>query len=179
MKLGVLIGKRTWGGVIGINPQSRFVDGGLTTQPEYSFWFTDVGWGVENYGTDPDIEVEHRPQDFTAGIDPQLDRAIEEILQQMEENPPQLPDFGERPASDATHLIMVACASASGLWVLFPDKLKFAMEILRLSSSSTITVRVGSSLASETNRCENPFGRERPSYTWLRSLTEPITCHTF
>ena len=97
MKLGVLIGKRTWGGVIGINPQSRFVDGGLTTQPEYSFWFTDVGWGVENYGTDPDIEVEHRPQDFTAGIDPQLDRAIEEILQQMEENPPQLPDFGERP----------------------------------------------------------------------------------
>ena len=97
MKLGLLIGKRTWGGVIGINPQSRFVDGGLTTQPEYSFWFTDVGWEVENYGTDPDIEVDYRPQDFKEGNDPQLDRAIEEILKQMDENPPKLPDFGERP----------------------------------------------------------------------------------
>lgn len=97
MKLGVLIGKRTWGGVIGISPKSIFVDGGLTTQPEYAFWFHDVGWAVENYGTDPDIEVEYRPQDYMAGRDPQLDRAIEEILKQMEENPPRLPDFRDRP----------------------------------------------------------------------------------
>ena len=97
MELGLLIGKRTWGGVIGISPHHPFVDGGGTTQPEYSFWFVDVGWSVENYGTDPDIEVDYRPQDYDTEADPQLDRAIEELLRQMEENPPQLPDFGERP----------------------------------------------------------------------------------
>ncbi len=97
MELGLLVGKRTWGGVIGISPHQSFVDGGGTTQPEYSFWFVDVGWRVENYGTDPDIEVDYRPQDYIAEGDPQLDRAIEELLRQMEENPPELPDFGERP----------------------------------------------------------------------------------
>ncbi len=97
MKLGKLIGKRTWGGVIGIAPHQAFVDGGGTTQPEYSFWFVDVGWRVENYGTDPDIEVDYRPQDYATEGDPQLDRAIAELLRQMAESPPQLPDFGERP----------------------------------------------------------------------------------
>ena len=97
MELGLLVGKRTWGGVIGISPHQSFVDGGGTTQPEYSFWFVDVGWRVENYGTDPDIEVDYRPQDYITEGDPQLDRAIEELLHQMEENPPELPDFGERP----------------------------------------------------------------------------------
>ena len=57
MKLGKLIGKRTWGGVIGIWPRNSLVDGTLTSQPEFSFWFKDVGWNVENYGTDVDIEV--------------------------------------------------------------------------------------------------------------------------
>lgn len=97
MELGLLIGKRTWGGVIGISPHQGFVDGGGTTQPEYSFWFEDVGWSVENYGTAPDIEVDYRPQDYFDERDPQLERAIAEILRQLEENPPQLPDFGERP----------------------------------------------------------------------------------
>ena len=97
MELGLLIGKRTWGGVIGISPHQMFVDRGGTTQPEYSFWFVDVGWSVENYGTDPDIEVDYRPQDYATAADPQLDRAIAELLRQMEENPPEVPDFGERP----------------------------------------------------------------------------------
>ncbi len=97
MELGLLIGKRTWGGVIGISPHQMFVDRGGTTQPEYSFWFVDVGWSVENYGTDPDIEVDYRPQDYPTDSDPQLDRAIEELLRQMEENPPEVPDFGDRP----------------------------------------------------------------------------------
>lgn len=95
--LGPLIGKRTWGGVIGINPIDRLVDGGTTTQPEYSFWFPDVGWGVENYGTDPTIEVEIAPQDYVAGRDPQLERALAEVQRLMEENPPLLPEFGPRP----------------------------------------------------------------------------------
>ena len=74
--LGPVVGKRTWGGVIGINPSHVLADGSMTTQPEYSFWFSDVGWGVENYGTDPDYDVDIRPQDYAAGKDPQLDKAI-------------------------------------------------------------------------------------------------------
>jgi tricorn protease len=97
MKLGPLIGTRTWGGVIGISPRHALADGSVTTQPEFSFWFVDVGWGVENYGTDPDIEVDVAPQDYAAGRDPQLDRAIAEVLRLLEENPPAVPAFDERP----------------------------------------------------------------------------------
>ncbi|MFM8321772.1 MAG: S41 family peptidase, partial [Chloroflexota bacterium] len=93
MGLGPLIGKRTWGGVIGITPNLRQVDGTIITQPEHAFWFSDVGWGIENYGTEPDIEVDNRPQDFARGLDPQLDRAITEALRMLEANPPALPEF--------------------------------------------------------------------------------------
>ncbi len=78
MGLGELIGERTWGGVVGISPRRTLVDGTMITQPEFSFWFTDVGFGVENYGTDPTIVVDNLPSDYLAGRDPQLDRAVEE-----------------------------------------------------------------------------------------------------
>ncbi len=97
MKLGPLVGKRTWGGVIGISVSDSLVDGGITTQPEFSYWFKDVGWSVENYGTVPDIEVEIRPQDYITGRDPQLERAIEEIQKMLAEHPPEVPEFGNRP----------------------------------------------------------------------------------
>jgi len=102
--LGPLIGKRTWGGVIGINPQHALVDNTLTTQPEYSFYFDDVGWQVENYGTDPDIEVEIAPQDHAAGRDPQLERAIAEALRLIEERPPHAPRPPPRPRLTAPPL---------------------------------------------------------------------------
>src|SRR6185436_13819751 len=91
--LGKLVGKRTWGGVIGIWPRHALVDGTVTTQPEFSFWFSDVGWRVENYGTDPDVVVEYRPQDYAAGIDPQLDEAIDIALAELENAPVSLPSF--------------------------------------------------------------------------------------
>src|SRR5205823_6303847 len=69
LQLGPLIGKRTWGGVIGIWPRHRLVDGTVTTQPEFSFFFADLGWRVENYGTDPDIEVDNAPHDYARGAD--------------------------------------------------------------------------------------------------------------
>ena len=97
MGLGPLIGKRTWGGVIGISPSHRLVDGTVTTQPEYSFWFKDVGWNVENYGTDPDIEVDIAPQDYNNNADPQLQRALAEALRLIEEYPTLEPKPGERP----------------------------------------------------------------------------------
>ena len=78
-KLGPLVGKRTWGGVVGIDPSHPLVDGTITTQPEFSFWFVDVGWGVENYGTDPDYDIDIAPHDSQAGRDPQMEKALELI----------------------------------------------------------------------------------------------------
>ncbi len=97
LKLGPLIGRRTWGGVIGINPRHRLVDGSITTQPEFSFWFEDVGWGIENYGTEPDIDIDIRPQDDAAGQDPQLERAIEEALNLLTTKNTNRPAFDQRP----------------------------------------------------------------------------------
>jgi tricorn protease len=106
MKLGPLVGKRTWGGVIGIWPRNQLADGSITTQPEFSFWFQDVAWGVENYGTDPDIEVDITPQDYGRGRDPQLERAIAVLLERLEKEPPVRPTFGDRPNLAAPVLIV-------------------------------------------------------------------------
>ncbi|WP_043627402.1 S41 family peptidase [Nonomuraea candida] len=97
LRLGPLVGKRTWGGVIGIWPRHRLADGTVTTQPEFSFAFDDVGWQVENYGTDPDIEVDITPQDYAAGVDTQLERAIDVALDLLAEHPPHTPDPRHRP----------------------------------------------------------------------------------
>lgn len=97
MKLGPLIGKRTWGGVIGIWPRHALVDGTFTTQPEFSFWFEDVAWGVENYGTEPDIEVDIAPHDYAADHDPQLARALAEIEARLAAEPVKVPDLSKRP----------------------------------------------------------------------------------
>jgi len=104
MKLGKLIGKRTWGGVIGINMQYSLRDKTSVTQPEYSHWFEDVGWGVENYGTDPDIEVEYTPEDYKAGRDPQLSRAIDEALKDLKKKAAYNPKVKEYPNLAAPRL---------------------------------------------------------------------------
>ncbi|HET7153483.1 MAG TPA: S41 family peptidase, partial [Candidatus Kapabacteria bacterium] len=96
-KIGPLIGKRTWGGVVGIWPRHALVDGTVTTQPEFSYYFLDVGWNVENYGTDPDIDVDIKPQDYAKGIDPQLETALKEIKRLMKENPQVMPNFKDKP----------------------------------------------------------------------------------
>ncbi len=98
MKLGPLIGKRTWGGVVGISPRHVLVDGTITTQPEFSFWFEDVGWNLENYGTEPDIEVDIRPQDYRQGVDPQLQRGVDEVLRLLAAHPLTKPDLTTRPS---------------------------------------------------------------------------------
>jgi len=96
--LGPIVGTRTWGGVIGIDMRYHLVDGTSVTQPRYSFWFTDVGWAVENYGVDPDVEVLVRPQDWGAGRDPQLDRAVALVLEALARTPAaRPPDAATRP----------------------------------------------------------------------------------
>ncbi len=94
-KLGPLIGTRTWGGLVGISGNPPLIDGGSVTVPTFGFYETDGTWGIEGHGTDPDIEVIDDPSKMLNGADPQLDRAIEEMLKAIAKNPPQDP---KRPA---------------------------------------------------------------------------------
>jgi len=94
-KLGPLIGKRTWGGLVGILGFPVLLDGGTITAPNLAFWTRDGGWGVENEGVPPDIEVEQTPAEVIAGRDPQLEKAIEVIKAELAKTPPARPP---RPA---------------------------------------------------------------------------------
>jgi tricorn protease len=93
--LGPLIGKRTWGGLVGILGYPSLMDGGSITSPNLAFWSEDEGFGIENVGVPPDIEVEITPKDWAAGRDPQLDKAIEVVMKELETNPVPAP---KRPA---------------------------------------------------------------------------------
>jgi tricorn protease len=111
LRLGPLLGKRTWGGVIGISPRHLLADGTITTQPEFSFHFDDVGWKVENYGTDPDLEVDNAPQDYARGEDRQLRLAVETALRLLDEHPAHTPDPRDRPRLAVPSLAPRATAS--------------------------------------------------------------------
>ncbi|HEY0450765.1 S41 family peptidase [Actinophytocola sp.] len=93
--IGPVVGVRTWGGVIGIDMRYRLVDGTLVTQPRYATWLRGPGWGVENHGVAPDVEVVMTPQDHAAGRDPQLDTAVRLALEALARTPaatpPELP----------------------------------------------------------------------------------------
>jgi tricorn protease len=91
MGLGPVIGTRTWGGVVGIDGRFDLVDGTGITQPRYAFWLEGKGWGVENYGVDPDIVVTVDPAQWHGSSDVQLDRAIAELLQRLEVEPAAAP----------------------------------------------------------------------------------------
>jgi tricorn protease len=102
MGLGPVVGTRTWGGVIGIDGRYSLVDGTVVTQPRYSFWFTEAGWGVENHGVDPDVEVPMPPQAWVAGEDPQLDTGLRILLDALTDwprlEPPPLETRPDRAA---------------------------------------------------------------------------------
>jgi tricorn protease len=103
LRIGPVVGTRTWGGVIGIDSRYRLVDGTLVTQPKYAFWLEGFGWGVENRGVEPDVEVVQTPQDHAAGRDAQLDEAVRLALAVLEETPakraPSLPGAPGSPGS--------------------------------------------------------------------------------
>lgn len=86
--LGKLVGKRTWGGLIGIYDYPVLIDGGFFTSPRLAFYNTEGEWAVENEGVAPDIEVEQTPRLVIAGHDPQLEKAVEVVLAELEANPP-------------------------------------------------------------------------------------------
>ena len=86
-----MIGKRTWGGLVGTLSMPILMDGGVFTAPNIGFWTEEEGWAVENVGVPPDIEVEEWPAEINAGRDPQLEMAIKVILEELEKNPPKKP----------------------------------------------------------------------------------------
>jgi tricorn protease len=89
--LGPLIGKRTWGGVVGISGHGPLLDGGEVFVPEYPSANAEGKYVIEGHGVDPDIEVENDPQSVINGKDPQLERAIAEIQKVMAASPKVLP----------------------------------------------------------------------------------------
>ncbi len=95
--LGKLIGKRTWGGVVGIRGSLPLLDGGFLTKPEFAIYDADgKGWIVEGHGVDPDIVVDNDPAREYEGIDDQLDKGIQVIMDELktqEKTLPPIPDF--------------------------------------------------------------------------------------
>jgi tricorn protease len=89
--LGKLIGRRTWGGLVGTLGFPVLKDGGFITAPNLAFWTEEEGFGIENVGVPPDIEVEQWPAHVIGGRDPQLERAIQQILSELEASPPVTP----------------------------------------------------------------------------------------
>jgi len=102
--VGTLVGKRTWGGLVGILGFPTLMDGGSITAPNLAIWTPEGGWVVENKGVAPDVEVEQTPADVIAGRDPQLEKAIELIQAQLAAQPqpqPQRPPYPVRaPKTD-------------------------------------------------------------------------------
>ena len=101
--IGPLIGKRTWGGLVGIYGYPELMDGGGVTAPRVAFWNPNGTWDVENHGVTPDIEVEMDPRAVADGHDPQLERAVAVVMASLEKNPlpthkrPAYPNYQKKP----------------------------------------------------------------------------------
>jgi tricorn protease len=93
--LGPLIGKRTWGGVVGISGGGPLIDGGSISVPQNGTVSLEGEWIIEGHGVDPDIEVDNDPKSVLAGRDPQLERGVEEVMKKIREAPRKMPG---RPA---------------------------------------------------------------------------------
>jgi tricorn protease len=102
-KIGLLVGKRTWGGLVHTADTPGFIDGGSMIAPRGGFFTRDNKWAVENEGVGPDVDVENWPKDVIAGKDPQLERAVQEGLRMLKAKPvdraikePPPPTWGKR-----------------------------------------------------------------------------------
>ncbi|MDR3774079.1 MAG: PDZ domain-containing protein [Terracidiphilus sp.] len=86
-KLGPLVGKRTWGGLVGIGPIPVLMDGGHVTSPSVAFFSPKGEWDVENHGVDPDYVVEQDPKAVSEGHDPQLEKAVALAMEELKKEP--------------------------------------------------------------------------------------------
>jgi len=99
-KLGPLIGERTWGGVRGIRGEIELMDGGYITRPEFSLYGLDSKWVIENRGVQPDVVVDNPPDLVLKGQDPQLEKAVQMLMDEIKAHPKTLP---ARPADLPTY----------------------------------------------------------------------------
>ena len=99
-ELGPVIGTRTWGGLVGISRTIPLLDGGNVTFPEFGIYSLDGEWVVENYGVDPDIVVDNLPHELIAGRDPQIEKAVEVLLERIEEDPIEIQQPRKFPERD-------------------------------------------------------------------------------
>jgi tricorn protease len=97
-KIGPLIGERTWGGLVGIGGYPSLIDGGTVTAPRIAIYGLEGQWEVENHGIAPDIEVGLDPKLVREGHDPQLEKAVEVVLQALKDHPP--PVYAKPPYPD-------------------------------------------------------------------------------
>jgi tricorn protease len=86
-KLGALVGKRTWGGLVGIGPIPVLMDGGHVTSPSVAFFSPKGEWDVENHGVDPDYVVNQDPKAVSEGHDPQLEKAVSLAMEELAKEP--------------------------------------------------------------------------------------------
>ena len=106
--IGILVGKRTWGGLVGFfGPGESLMDGGVVTAPSRGFWTPNNAWEVENHGVAPDVEVELDPKAVREGHDPQLEKAVAVALSELAKNPipthhkPPYPNYHRGPGATA------------------------------------------------------------------------------
>src|SRR5205085_3087973 len=90
-RLGPLVGELTWGGLVGIGGYPPLVVGGAVTAPRWGIWFPSGKWEVENRGVAPDIEVEFDPKLVREGKDPQLEKAVAVVLEELKKYPVKHP----------------------------------------------------------------------------------------
>lgn len=109
-KIGVLVGKRTWGGLVGFHgPSAQLLDGGFVTAPSRGFWTPNNQWEVENHGVAPDVEIDLDPKAVREGHDRQLEKAVELLLADLEKNPipkhhkPPYPNYHSGTVSTVGH----------------------------------------------------------------------------
>ena len=105
LQIGSLVGKRTWGGLVAAFPLPQLMDGGFVTSPDAAIYGLNGDWEVENHGVAPDIEVEMDPAAWRQGHDPQLERAVQTVMEQLKANPPathKRPPYPNYHASPAT-----------------------------------------------------------------------------
>jgi tricorn protease len=109
-KIGVSVGKRTWGGLVGFHgPFESLMDGGVVTTPSRGFWTPNNKWEVENQGVAPDVEVELDPKLVREGHDPQLEKTVEILLLDLQKNPvpvhkkPPYPNYHTNSGPPAAH----------------------------------------------------------------------------
>jgi tricorn protease len=104
-KLGPVIGKRTWGGLVGIGGYPSLIDGGAVTAPHFAFFTPEGKWEVENHGTDVDVDVDLDPKAWREGRDTQLEKAIDLAMAELKKNPipspkkPEYPNYQQKPVA--------------------------------------------------------------------------------